>query len=402
MKTEHVRRLIGGLVGLGAVVLLATGTTAGVAWAAPKKAPEAAAKVKEPARQGGPVHLTAEVGQVPARPPLYDKDVQPLSMEQCAQCHIGVFTLLQQKGARHQLPCVFCHTAYHTYAPGKVEYADAIPKCGTCHGLPHGNDQVVQKCGSCHSNAHAPLVIPDVTGDQCQRCHSGPPQALKQYPSKHSQVACNDCHTSHGYIPKCTMCHSQEGGLPFHLLGVDDSVCLGCHPVHSPLQIKYSAETPQAYCAPCHKNESHARVLNEVRAANSKHNTEVTCAGCHDEHGKIPECFTCHEPHKQGQTIADCQRCHSNPHQPKNIAFPAEEPQINCAPCHGEVYNELQASRTRHTALTCAKCHPRHGEIPECQRCHGTPHGEAMLKQFGTCGACHGIAHNVQGRIKAK
>jgi len=346
------------------------------------------------------ITLTSRVGTVPPRPELYDQQVEPLSMKQCAQCHIGVFTLLAARGTRHQLECTFCHQQYHTYAPGKVEYREALPQCIECHGRPHGDEEAVRNCSACHSNAHTPLLLPAITVDQCQRCHSGPPAELAQQPSKHSEVACTDCHTSHGVIPGCADCHSEQGGLPYHLTGVEDSVCLACHPVHTPLAISYPADAPQEYCAPCHKNESHQRVLNTIRAADSKHNTEVTCATCHDTHGKIPECFACHQPHKADQTAAVCLTCHADPHAPLNITYPLEEPQESCAPCHGEVYDELQRSQTRHTGLTCAACHPSHGQIPRCEDCHGTPHGEALRQQFETCGGCHGIAHNVQGRMK--
>ncbi len=346
------------------------------------------------------VDLLPDVGPIPTRPALYDKKVQPLAMEQCAQCHTAVFSRLQSQGGRHQLVCTFCHKVYHTYAPGKVEYKDAIPKCKNCHGLPHGDDPEVGTCGNCHSNAHSPLNIPNITADQCFRCHSGPPQALQQYPSKHSKLECTYCHTKHGFIPKCADCHSEKGGKPYHLVGVKDSVCLSCHPVHSPLQINYESDVPQKYCAPCHKNPSHERVLKVLQEADSKHNTEVTCATCHDEHGKIPVCFKCHEPHRDGQKASDCLTCHSNPHRPLTITYTENEPQESCAPCHGDVYETLQKSNTRHTKQTCAKCHPHHGEIPKCQRCHGKPHGDAIINKFGSCGACHGIAHNVQGRMK--
>jgi len=353
----------------------------------------------------GKIHLTEAIKQVPPRAPLYDQDVQPLTMQQCAQCHIGVFKKLKQEGKKHQLECTFCHEVYHTFAPGKVEYANAIPKCGKCHGQPHGDKPEVSTCQSCHSNAHSPVNLPSITAGQCQMCHAGPPQALKANPSKHTEVACTDCHTTHGLIPSCFACHSEQGGAPFHLTGVQPNVCLGCHPVHTPTMIKYDANTPQNFCAPCHKNPSHARVLEVVRKANSKHNTKVTCAGCHDQHGKIPSCFKCHdkEGHRKGIDDAGCLRCHTNPHDPLNLTFSPQEPKESCAGCHGKVYDDLMKSNTRHTKQTCTLCHPRHGEIPQCQKCHGVPHGEAMLGQFGgKCGSCHGIAHNVQGRMKAK
>ncbi len=351
----------------------------------------------------GKIHLTDKITEVPARPDLYDKNIQPLTMAQCAQCHIAVFNVVKAQGKKHQKECTFCHEVYHTLAPGKVEYKDAIPKCGDCHGLPHGTKEFVQNCGNCHSNAHSPLNLPDITADMCIMCHTGPPNELQKFPSKHSEVACTDCHTTHGLIPSCFNCHSEEGGEPYHLTGVESSVCLGCHPVHSPMEIKYQEDTPQQFCAPCHKNPSHERVLKTVRAGNSLHNTEVTCASCHDQHGKIPDCSNCHdsEGHREALQTSDCLRCHTNPHDPMNLTFSQTEPKESCAGCHGEVYDTLIKSETRHTKQTCTLCHPKHGEIPQCQRCHGVPHGEAMLQQFdGKCGGCHGIAHDVQGRMK--
>ncbi len=349
------------------------------------------------------VPLTKKITAVPERPGIFDQNIQPLTLQQCSQCHIGVFTLLKEQGTRHQLDCVFCHEAYHTFAPGKVEYQDSIPKCTTCHGLPHGTTAEVSTCSNCHSNAHSPLNIPAVTADQCIMCHSGPPQELQDFPSLHSDVACTDCHTTHGLIPSCYDCHSETGGEPYHLTDVESATCVTCHPVHNPLKLQYADDTPQNQCAPCHKNESHERVLKVVQTANSKHNTEVTCASCHTEHAQIPSCFDCHdtEGHRAGLADADCLRCHTDPHDPLNLTFSKAEPQKSCAGCHGEVYDTLLKSDTRHTQLTCTLCHPSHGEIPECQKCHGVPHGEVMLKQFpGGCGSCHGIAHEVEGRMK--
>jgi len=353
----------------------------------------------------GKVHLTEKIKQVPTRPAIFNQNIQPLAMQQCAQCHIGVFNLLKNQGKRHQKECTFCHEVYHTYAPGKVEYSEAIPKCADCHGLPHGDREFVQNCSKCHSNAHSPVNLPDITPDMCFNCHPGPPKAVKEFPSKHTDVACTDCHTSHGFIPNCTDCHSADGGEPFHMNGNQaNKTCLDCHNnPHTPTNFNYAEDTPKEMCADCHFNESHARVYDELKKGNSKHFTDNTCASCHTVHGQIPSCFDCHdqEGHRQGLVDADCLRCHSNPHDPMNLVFAQDEPKKNCAGCHGEVYDTLMKSNTRHTQQTCTKCHPRHGEIPKCQKCHGVPHGDAMMKQFGSnCGSCHGIAHDVQGRMK--
>lgn len=353
----------------------------------------------------GKVDLTDKIKQVPPRSTLYDQNIRPLALQQCAQCHIAVFRKLKANGKRHQKECTFCHEVYHTYAPGKVEYKDAIPKCIDCHGHPHGEAELVTKCSNCHSNAHTPVDLPNITGDMCVNCHAEPPKALQNFPSKHTDLECTDCHTSHGFIPNCTDCHSDDGGEPFHMnVPQTNQTCLSCHTSpHTPLKINYSEDTPQTMCGTCHKNESHARVFATIRKANSKHNTEVTCANCHDEHGKIPNCSKCHDSdgHRAGLETADCLRCHTNPHDPLNITFQLDEPKKICGGCHVEVYNTLMKSKTRHTNQSCAFCHPKHGQIPTCQKCHGVPHGEKMIKQFdNNCGTCHDIAHNINGRMK--
>ena len=364
------------------------------------------------------VHLTDKIKKIPPRPDLYDKTFNPLPLKQCAKCHVAVFNRLKTMGTRHQKECTFCHEVFHTYAPGKVEYEDAIPKCQNCHGYPHGEREEVMTCKRCHSNAHSPLKLPELTADKCQLCHPEKPEALKNFPSKHTELECTDCHTSHGLIPSCFNCHSDEGGEPYHLTDVEPSVCLSCHPVHTPLEITYEDDVPQRYCASCHKNPTHERNLKIQQAAKGKdgepsaHLTELTCATCHTRedaenptgtHATIPDCFKCHEDdgHREGLQMKDCLGCHKNPHEPLNVSFNKEVPKKICGGCHVEVYDMLIASNTRHTKQTCAFCHPVHGVLPKCQDCHGVPHGQKMIQQFeGKCGACHGIAHNVEGRMK--
>ena len=294
---------------------------------------------------------------------------------------------------------------YHTYAPGKVEYKDAIPHCEDCHGHPHGDKPVVTTCHKCHSNAHTPVNLPDLTADLCHNCHQNPPKQLAQFKSKHSELACTDCHTRHGYIPNCTDCHSTDGGEVFHIDGPKkNKLCLSCHAgPHKPLVISYDEDTPKELCGNCHKNPTHAVVYKTLKKAGSKHFTENTCASCHDEHGKIPDCSKCHDDdgHRAGLQTKDCLGCHTNPHDPLNITFNPNIPKKICGGCHVKVYNTLMNSKTRHTNQTCSFCHPKHGQLPACQKCHGVPHGQAMVAQFGgKCGACHGKAHDVHGRMK--
>lgn len=353
----------------------------------------------------GQVHLSDSIKEVPKRPALYDQDIAPMKMEQCAQCHDTVFKTLKATGKRHQMPCRFCHTKFHTLAPGKVEYDSALPMCQDCHGQPHGTKEAVTTCGNCHSNAHSPVNLPNITGDMCVNCHSGPVEKLQAQPSKHTALDCTECHTSHGFIPNCIDCHSEEGGLVYHIEGKpENSNCMSCHSSpHTPLQISYQSDTPKELCANCHKNPSHAPVFKTLQDAQSKHWTEITCASCHDEHGKIPDCSNCHDSdgHRANLQTSDCLRCHTNPHDPMSISFSITEPKDICGGCHTKVLNDLMTSNTRHTNQTCSFCHPVHGQIPTCQKCHGMPHGDALVKRFdGNCGACHSIAHTIQGKMK--
>ncbi len=384
-KTAHAFRCYLGLCCLLAGAMIVLGFTAAQA-------------------KTGKIDLTDKIKQVPPRPALFNQTVQPLTMQQCAQCHIGVFNTLKASGQRHQKECTFCHEVYHTYAPGKVEYADALPKCVDCHGYPHGDKEETKTCHNCHSNAHAPLDLPGVKPNLCGDCHSAPPKALKDFPSKHTAMACGDCHTKHGFIPSCLSCHSKEGGKPYHLVGVEPKVCMTCHAgPHKPMVITYAENTPKEYCGTCHKNEGHAQIYQTLAKSKSKHNTEITCASCHDVHGKIPSCAKCHdqEGHRAKLKDEDCLRCHTNPHDPLNISFSITEPKEVCGGCHTEVFNTLVQNKTRHTNQTCSFCHPKHGEIPTCQKCHGNPHGEAMVAQFaGKCAGCHDIAHKIKGRMK--
>jgi predicted CXXCH cytochrome family protein len=121
----------------------------------------------------------------------------------------------------------------------------------------------------------------------------------------------------------------------------------------------------------------------------------VACGDCHTgEHGFIPECTMCHESHSPDVEMAtkDCMVCHPV-HKPLEIAYVKTTESKICSGCHGDVYDALQNKVTKHTPVTCADCHPSHGEIPLCSRCHGQPHPKGM--QATKCGDCHGIAHDL-------
>lgn len=197
-----------------------------------------------------------------------------------------------------------------------------------------------------------------------------------------------DCHLEHGplgkeIIPKCDMCHS--GAAHYELKD-----CSICHvDPHAPLGINLS-KAANTDCLTCHPQQG-----QEMKSFPSMH-AEQECLLCHpDTHKTILRCGECHEPHTAEMTYADCLSCHP-PHKPLEITYEIETPSKTCAACHAKAYDLLVKNTTKHHDLTCAFCHrERHGKIPPCQACHGTPHSPNLHKKFPKCGECHGIAHDL-------
>ncbi len=243
----------------------------------------------------------------------YSQTINPLTTIECARCHESVFYTIRDNGGKHRQECRLCHTTFHTYRPGS-DWQQAVPKCETCHGVIHGDNFTA--CLDCHGDPHAPisgLVNMASLSKSCATCHSAQAGEVKQYPSAHTELLCNECHHSrHGYIPNCTECHAEP-----HTTFIDNSSCSSCHPAHRPTEIHYPNDTPSAACNGCH--EATVKQL----ASTSKKHSKLQCAYCHNEtHGNIPDCQKCHElPHSK--TMLDlfdgCLDCHGDPHA---LVFP--------------------------------------------------------------------------------
>ena len=247
-------------------------------------------------------------------------------------------------------------------------------------------------------NKYSGIVQP-LTLEECARCHTPHYSWLRDNGAGHQQVACTDCHkVFHAYnplrnnyaeiMPQCSSCHSTPHGPAEEV-----KPCLECHAnPHQPLVSIPDPAGLEGRCQFCHD-----AVAASLQAEVSKH-TEQDCSSCHSEkHGRIPQCSECHENHSSKAVLstADCLACHPV-HTPLQISYPLTQDNAVCAGCHEDVYGLLQTRITKHSALTCAKCHPAHGQLPTCQECHGEPHSASIHKKYDTCGACHGIAHDVQ------
>jgi hypothetical protein len=239
---------------------------------------------------------------------LYSTEPQLLTATQCGQCHIGIFRNIKNDGGRHTFDCQKCHNIYHAYNPRNGNWDAIMPKCASCHAEPHG--KAVTDCLGCHANPHTPkkVAMGERLINACPTCHPKPKEQLVQFPSKHSKLGCQTCHTSHGFKPSCFTCHKP------HTAGQPLSSCAGCHPVHKPTQIYYGKDVPPASCGACHD-----KVLAKWNKTPSRHG-KVSCVTCHKEkHRFVPKCTDCHQNiHSQGilQRYPNCLTCHMDAHDP--------------------------------------------------------------------------------------
>jgi predicted CXXCH cytochrome family protein len=248
--------------------------------------------------------------------------------------------------------------------------------------------------GSIYTISVEPLTLAD-----CARCHTTHYNWLRDNGARHQTVACTECHeVFHAYnplrnnyadiMPKCSSCHDAPHGSAEPVMQ-----CLDCHSnPHQPLVSIPDPGKLEGRCQLCH-----TEVATSLQTEVSKH-TEQECSSCHSEnHGRIPQCSDCHENHSPMAVLEtpDCLACHPV-HTPLNISYPVTQAKEVCAGCHDQAYHLLQARETKHSALTCAKCHPAHGKLPACQDCHGEPHNASIHEKYAQCGDCHGIAHDIQ------
>ncbi|BCS52088.1 cytochrome C [Geobacter sp. SVR] len=248
-------------------------------------------------------------GQVVALPKastaLYAAEPEALTTVQCGQCHISIFRDLKIDGGRHRFSCQECHKKLHEYNPVKGNWQELMPRCGNCHATPHGEKLVA--CTNCHDNPHAIAKVPlsKAMLDSCTICHREAGEQLQKFPSAHSKLSCNACHTSHGYKPDCSACHKP------HLKDQDFKTCTPCHPVHMPREIVFKQDGDVRTCSACHST-----IYEKWSKTRSKHG-QVNCASCHKKHRSVPSCESCHaKPHNEQllQKYPKCLTCHQDAH----------------------------------------------------------------------------------------
>ena len=221
---------------------------------------------------------------------------------QCVLCHPKQPQTIKAYGGKHETEfgCSDCHMEH----PPKG--TKAIPECGMCHS--EKTHYQLDQCGSCHTDTHAPLnlILEGEISEPCLTCHMQQGDEMAMHPSVHTEMACNECHAEHQKVPNCMECHSK------HTEDMNFESCKSCHPVHMPLVVTYSENTPSEYCGACH-----GKALGLLEQNTTKHH-DLSCVYCHkNKHKTVPACYACHDkPHPDAlmQKFPECVVCHDTAH----------------------------------------------------------------------------------------
>ena len=137
----------------------------------------------------------------------------------CADCHTKEGGEIAKYVSRHTtlVTCADCHADRHGY----------IPECSECHENHSPQVEMATKdCMACHP-VHKPLEITYTEATPstlCAGCHKQAYNLLQQKTTRHTPVACVDCHPSHKEIPPCSRCHGEP-----HPKGMNATDCGSCH-----------------------------------------------------------------------------------------------------------------------------------------------------------------------------
>ena len=229
----------------------------------------------------------------------------PLATEDCQKCHDEIVTTVSTRGALHStmVTCLDCHIEH----PPKG--TEAIPECAMCHVPEEKAHYSIDNCVTCHY-PHYPLEIDfakiNPVKPVCISCHEHEGTQLTEYPSKHTELDCKECHLQHGQFLVCMECHEP------HTEDMSYQDCLACHKPHMPTVVRYPESIPSSFCSGCHTPET------ELLAKTTTLHRDLSCAYCHkSQHKVIPKCTTCHGmPHASilHDKFPDCLKCHIDAH----------------------------------------------------------------------------------------
>jgi len=377
---------------------------------------------------------------------------------------------LFMKGLTVTAVCTSCHTSHlileHTDPRSSIARENVAGTCTVCHGRieevhvkvvegrlweekPHQIPSCVE-CHQPHEIRREPLSFSGAANRDCMRCHSDPDLIMEgdgdpvslyvdetaYAASKHSGVACAQCHTevnpqherSCDTITSkvdCSTCHAEAAlqyrtsvhGLMAADGDLDAPTCLDCHSKHAtedqrmPTAPTYPRNVPEL-CGKCHRQgesaamrmettpadivESYAMSIHGKGLVQSGLVVSATCTDCHTAHH--PQ--TAEDPdstvHKSN-IAATCGTCHHGIEETfRESVHWSEDPEKaddypTCEDCHtSHTISRTDAEGFRFTMMNqCGRCHEDeagtffdtyHGKVSrlgsegaaKCYDCHGT------------------------------
>ncbi|MDT8442719.1 MAG: discoidin domain-containing protein [Desulfuromonadales bacterium] len=397
----------------------------------------------EPRESCGSCHTSSFWTEGSARDQHHNVAAQGKS---CQECH-G----LTDPAMLDPTSCESCHTADSWVVDKRTdhhEYAsNAAADCALCHTLtsPRKTD-----CSQCHFGGTAETHHADLTGKNCDSCHTGytPPVDCEschttwtvdkktdhhKFAEQSSTVNCNDCHSSVTTATGCTSCHENDrsvtdwnGAALHHTSNPPNNFFPTCGNCHGP---GYAPVT-DADCAVCHlegfigsnppttAGDLHHGNINYVNnncgachagSADISASLPLDCAECHSQPGVARDgSQAMHHGTTDGApdyTANNCQTCHQG----------ISGSQLDCAACHGSLPEdpdtgiaknggpEMHHATTRVDTSVCDNCH-----IPDfaaaqnvdCATCHSQPgvvrdggpvmhHDNTAAGLSGDCNLCH-------------
>jgi cytochrome b subunit of formate dehydrogenase len=333
--------------------------------------------------------------------------------------------------------CTSCHTAHlvlpHTDSRSSIAKKNIAKTCTHCHAqievvhrkviqgeLWEKQPHMIPACVDCHSPHKVRRVFytQGMSDRDCQRCHgnnelqvsrSGRTVSLfvnqeELAHSRHSRVACVQCHT--GGTPSdlrpcrtmsqkvdCSICHAavvnqyreSTHGQLYAQGSPDAPTCGDCHSYHGTLD-KSDSNSPTfsrnvpALCARCHRSGQKAAVRYRGKQNNIVENYMESIHG----RGLL----------ESGLTVtANCADCHT-----AHRELPSRDPRSSvnrnnvphtCSRCHRGIYELFTASVHSPEVTHTAK------ELPVCSECHSahtierTDLADFRLHIMDQCGRCH-------------
>ena len=304
-------------------------------------------------------------------------DVKTFASDSCQNCHSDM-DIAFAKGhvLSYGTDCIACHDGVDRFGDDfnhfiftfKLTGKHAGVACTQCHldaRTVLDLQAAPQDCFSCHfaDDEHDGRF-----GTDCAGCHTTEGWKPAKFDhdladfklvGKHTEVACEKCHTDGTYrgTPKdCYSCHSAEDEH-------DGKYGKSCELCHTPTDWDDA-------------NFDHNLFTFKLEGSHAK----VQCESCHLNgvfKGTPSDCYSCHKEDDahDGNFGTDCVICHTTPTDWKDAKFDHSGfPLTN-----------------RHAGLACERCHSGGqyaGTSSACASCHGDPAYHAGM--FGTnCAACH-------------